>query len=151
MPYIIRISPSFFAPAFREIGLTKHFSPNNIFGRLHIFPVRLCSDVRPSSLIVYLFLQCTACLRIHIKMGMQRVPPEGKKTPMAYSSGITPAFTQFRRGKDADWAGEKTSTNKDVLGIEEHAGNWKGFASEHKVHAVFAHLHTRGTLVILDW
>ena len=88
--------------------------------------------------------------RIHIKMGMQRAPPEGKKTPMAYSSGIKPAFTQFRSGKDADWAGEKTSTNKDVLGIEEHAGNWKGFASEHKVHAVLPHLHNRGTLLILD-
>ena len=54
--------------------------------------------------------------RIHIKMGMQRAPPEGKKTPMAYSSGIKPAFTQFRSGKDADWAGEKTSTNKNPGG-----------------------------------
>ena len=54
--------------------------------------------------------------RIHIRMGMKRVPPPGKKDPLAYADDTTPAYTQFRRGKDDDWAGKRTSTVKNPGG-----------------------------------
>jgi hypothetical protein len=87
--------------------------------------------------------------RIHIKMGMKRV--DGGKDPLPYPrGGGMPTYNRLCPGKDADWAGKQTTTGKDLWGIEDHAGNWKGFASEHKVHAVLPHLHNRGTLLILD-
>jgi len=91
--------------------------------------------------------------RVTIKMGMQRTA-DGKKLPLAYNSGktsgVVPTYPQFCPGGNDIYKGGLTSTGKELWGIEDHKGTWKGFKSEHKVHAVFPHLHPNRNLFILD-